>query len=74
MSILPILAARAIIQKLMRAGFRFLYAKGSHYFFRHPITKRMTSVPMHGRKDIGRNLLSKILKQAGISVKDFIKF
>lgn len=73
MSILPVLAARAVIQKLARAGFRFLYAKGSHYFFQHPVTKRMTSVPMHGGKDIGRNLLTKILKQAGLSIKDFLK-
>ena len=73
MSILPILAARIVIQKLIRAGFRFVYAKGSHYFFRHPITKRITSVPVHGGKDIGRNLLSKIIKQAGISIKEFIK-
>jgi len=73
MSILPILAARVVIQKLIRAGFRFVYAKGSHYFFRHPITKRITSVPIHGGKDIGRNLLSKIIKQAGISIKEFIK-
>ena len=73
MSILPIVAARIVIQKLIRAGFRFVYAKGSHYFFRHPITKRITSVPVHGGKDIGRNLLSKIIKQAGISIKEFIK-
>lgn len=73
MSILPVLTARAVIQKLIRGGFRFLYAKGSHYFFQHPITKRMTSVPMHGGKDIGRGLLSKILKQAGLTIKDFLK-
>ncbi|KKU68742.1 MAG: hypothetical protein UX89_C0002G0067 [Parcubacteria group bacterium GW2011_GWA2_47_16] len=73
MSILPILSARAIIQRLVRAGFRFLYAKGSHYFFQHPLTKRTTAVPMHGGKDIGRNLLTKILKQAGLSIKDFLK-
>ena len=73
MSILPILAARAVIQKLICGGFRFLYAKGSHYFFQHPITKRMTSVPMHGGKDIGRNLLTKILKQAGLTIKEFLK-
>lgn len=73
MSILPILTARIVIQKLIRAGFRFVYAKGSHYFFRHPITNRTTSIPVHGGKDIGRNLLSKIIKQAGISVKEFIK-
>lgn len=57
----------------MRAGFRFLYAKGSHYYFRHPFTKKTTSVPMHGGKDIGRGLLSKILKQAGLSAKEFLK-
>lgn len=73
MSIIPILTARAVIQKLLRGGFRFLYAKGSHYFFQHPITKRMTSVPMHGGKDIGRNLLGKILKQAGLTIKEFLK-
>ena len=33
----------------------------------------MTSVPMHGGKDIGRGLLTKILKQAGLSVKEFLK-
>ncbi len=73
MSILPILAARAIMQKLLRAGFRYLYTKGSHYFFQHPVTKKMTSVPMHGGKDIGRGLLSKILKQAGLTIKEFLK-
>ena len=73
MSILPILTARAVIQKLTRADFRFIYAKGSHYFFQHPITNRITSVPMHAGKNIGRGLLGKIIKQAGISVKEFIK-
>ena len=74
MSILPILTARQVMQKLVRASFRFIYVKGSHYYFEHPITKRITSVPMHGGKNIGRGLLSKILKQAGLSVKEFIKF
>ncbi|MBI1975211.1 MAG: type II toxin-antitoxin system HicA family toxin [Parcubacteria group bacterium] len=62
------------MRKLVRAGFRFIYAKGSHYFFQHPITKRLTAVPMHGGKDIGRGLLIKILKQAGLSAKEFLRF
>ncbi len=73
MSILPVLAARAIMRKLLRAGFRILYTKGSHYFFFHPHTKRMTSVLFHGGKDIGRGLLQKILKQAGLSAEEFLK-
>ncbi len=73
MSIIPILTARVVIKKLLKAGFRFLYARRSHYIFRNEVTGRMTSVPMHGGKNIGRNLLSKILKQAGISVKKFLE-
>ena len=73
MSILSSLTPRAIVRKLSRAGFRFIYAKGSHYFFQHPVTERLTSVPMHAGRDVGRGLLSKILKQAGISVKEFIE-
>lgn len=73
MSVLPALTARGIMRKLVQAGFRFIYAKGSHYFFHNPVSNRMTSVPMHGGKNIGRGLLKKILKQAGISVKEFIK-
>lgn len=73
MSILPILTARAVMQKLIHAGFRFIYAKGNHYFFRHSVTNRITSIPVHGGKNIGRGLLSKIIKQAGLSIKEFIK-
>lgn len=73
MSIIPMLTARAVIKKLMKAGFRFLYARGSHYIFRNQTTNRITSVPMHAGKDIGRNLLGKIIKQAGISLKEFLE-
>lgn len=72
MSVLPTMAARAVIKKLIRAGFLYLYTKGSHYYFRHPGTGRMTSVPLHGGKDIGRGLLSKIIKQAGFTTKQFL--
>lgn len=74
MSILPALTARAIMQKLLRAGFRHIYTRGGHYFFQHPITRRITTVPFHAGKTIGRGLLSKILKQAGLSAKEFLKF
>jgi len=73
MSVLAALTAREITRKLVKAGFRFIYAKGSHCFFHNLISNRITLVPMHGGKNIGRGLLRKILKQAGISVEEFIK-
>ena len=73
MSILPVLAARSVIRKLTRAGFVFKEAHGSHYIFAHPANGRMTAVPMHGGKDIDRKLMSKIIKQTGLSVDEFLK-
>lgn len=72
MSILPIFAARVVIRKLIRAGFRYIGARGSHQFYRHIVTKRTTSIPVHGGNTIGRGLLKKIIEQAGISLKEFL--
>lgn len=72
MSILPILAARVVIRKLIRAGFRYIGARGSHQFYRHIVTKRTASIPIHGGNTIGRGLLKKIMEQAGLSLKEFL--
>ena len=73
MSILPIMSAREIMRKLKRGVFEFTHAKGGHQFFHNLSTNRTTSVPLHGGNDIGRNLLRKIIKQAGLSVKEFLE-
>ena len=74
MSVLPILKGSAVLRKLLRAGFKVFYTKGSHYILKHSITNKITQVPLHGSRDIDRNLLSKIIKQAGLTVKEFLKF
>jgi len=72
MSRLPVLSARAIVAKLVRAGFQFKGAHGSHQIYHHPKTGRFTSVPIHGGNDIGRTLLKKIITQTGLSVDEFL--
>lgn len=71
MSILPILAAREVLRRLIRAGFRIVGSKGSHLKLYNPLTKRSTELPMHPG-DLGRKLITKILKQAGISIRQFL--
>lgn len=73
MSIIPVLAARVVIRKLIRAGFQYAKSHGSHQYYFHPITKLMTSVPVHGGNTIGRSLLSQIVKQAGLTIEKFLK-
>ncbi|MEK7509917.1 MAG: type II toxin-antitoxin system HicA family toxin [Patescibacteria group bacterium] len=70
MSIVPILPAREVLRRLLRAGFRIVATKGSHVKLHHPVTEKRTGVPMHPG-DLGRKLIGKILKQAGIKPKDF---
>lgn len=71
MSILPILAAREVLRRLLRAGFEIVAYKGSHVKLFNKITGKKTEVPMHPG-DLGRKLISKILKQAGISIEKFL--
>jgi mRNA interferase HicA len=70
MTRLPTLHTRKIIHALERAGFVFFKQMGSHYILRHPVTRRSTSVPVHGR-DIKRSLMKEILQQAGLTEDEF---
>ena len=73
MSIVPILAAREVLRRLFRAGFQITSHRGGHMKLWHPRTGRSTGVPIHGGNTIGRDLLHKILKQSGLSLKEFLK-
>ncbi len=53
------------MRRLEHAGFHFLHAKGSHHFFYNSTTGRTTSVPLHGGKDIGRDLSQRPLARGG---------
>lgn len=71
MSIIPILTPNRLFAILLSAGFKVIRQKGSHIRLAHPVTGKVTTIAMH-TKDLSRNLTMKILKQAGISVKEFL--
>ena len=73
MSFLPIIKATKLIPILIRAGFRIVRQIGSHVHLEHILDRtRKVTVPMHNR-DLSKKTLSSILKQAKISVKEFLK-
>ena len=72
MTRLPTLHARKIIKALEQAGFVFDRQTGSHFILRHPISKKTTCVPKHG-KDVKRSLMKEILQQAGLTEEQFRK-
>lgn len=72
--LLPTLRARKVIRALERAGFVQDRQKGSHIVMRHPKRKCQTVVPIHAGEDIHKSLLLDIIKQAELSVEEFLEF
>jgi predicted RNA binding protein YcfA (HicA-like mRNA interferase family) len=65
-------AYRDIVRRLKFFGFAFLrQAAGSHEIWYSKSTGRYTTIPNH-TGDMPQGTLRAILKQAGISVEDFI--
>ena len=74
MAKLTVLTAIEVIRGLKKAGFVFdRQAKGSHEIWYNPVTKRRTTVPNHPGVDIRKGTLKAILKEAGISVEEFLE-
>ena len=63
---------REVLRKLKKAGFEVIRIKGSAYYLRHPRTGKLTSVHIHGNRDIPLGTLRAIvIEQAGLSPEEF---
>jgi predicted RNA binding protein YcfA (HicA-like mRNA interferase family) len=68
---LPVFKGKELIKFLEYLGFRVTRTKGSHSRL---ISEdgRVTSVPVHGNKDVPKGLLRKIIREdMEISIEDF---
>jgi len=62
-----------VIRKLRQAGFVFdRQAKGSHEIWWNPKTHALTTVPHHPG-DLPQGTLRAILRQAGLSIEEFLE-
>ena len=74
MTRLPSLTARDVIKKLKKAGFLFdRQAKGSHEIWYNPVTKIRTTIPNHPGVDLPKGTLKAIIKEAGLTVDEFLE-
>jgi predicted RNA binding protein YcfA (HicA-like mRNA interferase family) len=73
MSRLPSLTARKVIRALKRAGFVEDRQKGSHFVLIQPEMKARTVVPVHPGRTIKEPLLRAILRDANLSIDEFIE-
>ncbi|OGY32720.1 MAG: hypothetical protein A3C02_03750 [Candidatus Andersenbacteria bacterium RIFCSPHIGHO2_02_FULL_45_11] len=70
---LPSLKPRDVVKALKRAGFEEQRQTGSHLIMVHRTKRRIIPVPIHAR-EMKRGLLTSIIKQAGLTQKEFIGF
>ncbi|AKA49454.1 hypothetical protein IX51_10490 [uncultured archaeon] len=67
---LPVLSGTDVIKALSKAGFVFDHQTGSHITLVNSEGKKIT-VPNH--KELGPGILRAIIKQAGLTVDEFIR-
>ena len=71
---MPQITARELIRFLKSQGFVEDRQTGSHLTLWHEARKVSVTIPMHSGMDIGRGLAIRILKDAGFSVEDYLRF
>ncbi|MEO0848631.1 MAG: type II toxin-antitoxin system HicA family toxin [Cyanobacteria bacterium J06629_2] len=69
---LPTVTANKVIKALEKIGFQAVRQKGSHVRMKHE-DSRIVTVPVHKGKNIGKGLLRKMLRDAELTVEEFIE-
>lgn len=73
MATLPVVKPKQVLKALQRAGFCTVRQTGSHIRLIHQTeAHRRVSVPLHN-KDLKKGTLRSILRQAELSVEEFVK-
>jgi len=68
---LPSISPEKLAKVLENCGFKLERIKCSHHFYHNSETRKSASIPFHD-KDVPKGLLNEILKEAGISRKEFL--
>lgn len=69
---LPALRAPKVLKVLYKFGFRERNQTGSHLTLKNTTGRRVT-VPIHSGRDVPKGTLRRIIKDAGLSEKEFLK-
>ena len=71
---LPVLKPKEVLKALQRAGFYIHHQTGSHVQLRHSTkTQVRVTVPRHDRFDLPRPVIKSILRQADLTIEEFLK-
>ena len=69
----PALKPRKVSRTFQNAGYVLDHIEGSHYYFTHPADRTVHFSVAHHTRDMKRSTLAKTLKQAKISLEEFLR-
>ena len=69
---LPVVSGRETIRALEKAGFVFRRQEGSHVTMVNSARGRRATIPVHGGQDLPPATLRNVLRQAELSVEEFV--
>lgn len=69
---LPAVSGEVVIKALGRAGFVFVRQKGSHVRLEKVVETEVIKITVPLRKTLKKGTLRRILKDAGVTVEEFI--
>ena len=72
MSKLPVVSGRETVRALQRAGFVLDRQRSSHAHLFHEQRRRAVTVSGHSNRDLAPGTLRAVLRQAGLTVEEFI--
>lgn len=71
---LPHITGAKVIRALRRVGWYIDHQRGSHVYLKHPdYSSRRVTVPIHSHETNKPKTLQTILKQAGLSLAEFLE-
>jgi predicted RNA binding protein YcfA (HicA-like mRNA interferase family) len=71
---LPVVSGKRIIQALTKAGFTVNRIVGSDHVLVYPgDPTRTVTVPVHAARDLKPGTLRSIIRQAGLTVEEFVE-
>jgi predicted RNA binding protein YcfA (HicA-like mRNA interferase family) len=71
---LPSVSGRRAVDPLLRAGFIVDRVVGSHRIMAYPgDPTRTVTIPVHSGRDLKPGTLRAIIRQAGLTVEEFVK-
>lgn len=72
---LPVLKPKEVLRALLKAGFEIHHQTGSHAQLRHLHKPHLrVTVPRHDRFDLPPHVLKSILRQAELTLEEFLEY